>query len=120
MKEYKKPEMTEVEFKANESIAACEVTESSDYKQQTVNCYIDGSETVFTSGNCTKDTSSGYLVDYDDQTYFVWYNGSSNAKPSAQQTKLLDTLVKKTGNRSGAGWHAGIATKTLISTLNNS
>ncbi len=121
MKEYKKPEMTSVEFKANESVAACEVTTTSDYEEQTVSCYIDGSETVFTSGNCGKDAAtSGYLVDYGGTTYFVWYNGQRSGRPTAKQTELLNTLVKKTGNTTGSGWHAGVATATLISALNNS
>ncbi|MCR4842912.1 MAG: hypothetical protein K5840_06600 [Eubacterium sp.] len=118
MKEYKKPEMTSVEFKANESVAACSMTEESveSYEKQTVNCYIDGSDTVFGDDNCGSDAvSKGYLVDYKGTTYFVWYNGQQGSRPSDSQTQLLNYLVRQTGNKTGMGWHAGTVTKTITS-----
>ncbi len=118
MKEYQKPEMKSVEFKANESVAACEMSSNVTYDEQTVNCMFDGSDTIF-GDNCKGNaTTKGYLVDYNDKTYFVWYNGKIGARPT--DTSLLDTLVGMTGNKSGAGWHAGVATSTIISALNNS
>ena len=99
------------------------------YPAQTVYCIIDGSETIFTSGTsgCTTTISADYtyFTTYNNENYFVWYDGSvSSTPPTTEQQTLIDAILSScglsTGGTSNSGWHAGTYSFTVTDYYTNS
>ena len=101
------------------------------YSAQTVNCVINGEESIFTSSTsgCESEVSlSGgtnyYFTTYNNVDYFVWYDGNVASQPTTDQQTLIDAILSScglsTGGASNAGWHAGTYTFTVEDYFTNS
>lgn len=119
-KEYRKPNIIITKFQLNHTIASCAYTSETTYKEQTINCVINGAETIFYDNGCKNTASNGKLVTYDDTLYYVWYNGKVATKPDADQQTLIDAILSLAGVKGQPGWHAGPATAEIISIHNMS
>lgn len=123
MKKYQKP-LIEIEtFMPNVAVAtSCHSTiegTTTTYPAQTVNCVIEGQETIFQSGTSgcksvvSLSTTGSYdFITYNNQLYFCW-KGSPTSNPDSEKTDLLDKIMQQGGYESGRGWHAGPATTVL-------
>lgn len=116
---YSKPQFNVTEFVPTEAISVCTDEISKSYANQTINCIINGSETIFYD-DCTNSAKNGQLVTYDGTTYYVWYNGTVSGKPTTEQQTKLDAILTLAGVNGEPGWHAGPATSTIITTHNHS
>lgn len=116
---YEKPQLSITEFVPDMAISVCYDEVSTEYKDQTIECIINGSETIFDS-DCQKSVSNGQLVTYDGTTYYVWYNGTVSGRPTTEQQTKLDAILTLAGVKGQSGWHAGPATSTIITTHNHS
>lgn len=115
MKEYVRPDVFVTEFRLNSAVAATE------YKEQDITCAILSGEShgVFYSdcqSNIDGNGSKAYLKTIEfpvnsgiTNTYLVWYDGHVGGRPNADG----EALIKALGIQ-GSGWHAGIATPTII------
>lgn len=127
MKKYVRPDVFVTEFQANEAVALCETTTQTNWPSQTITCVVDGDTQIFYDG-CTESASNGILVYMDDPTYvtegwyYVWYNGNVGTQPSATEQKMIDEVLSAPSvNKKGTpGWHAGLASNTIISIHNHS
>ncbi len=113
-KVYSKPDFDVVEFAVSEAIATCETETSTVYPEQTIQCIVAETDTVFYSG-CSSSASQGKLVNYNNTLYYVWYNGHVSKQPTSDQQALLSAL-----GITSPGWHAGPATSEVISIVNAS
>ena len=121
MRAYTKPIMRLERFTAKNAVATgCYEEEHVTIPQQTVNCIINGSETTFTQGTCGS-VGLGATGIYDGQYIYVWYNGSIQGRPSAEQTAILSAMGAAVGwNISGqSGYHAGYISEETYKEMNS-
>lgn len=127
---YVEPNVFVEEFEVSESVAACEP--STEIKPVDVACLIESGEAdgVFYSGGCSYVASSSNLITLNGHQYLYWY-GSAGANPQAGGTmedgtyygqKLMTELTKAGVSQKGSGGvlHAGLASPTITSILNQS
>lgn len=125
MKKYMKPDMLVTEFTPNEAISLCETTTSNEWNNQTIDCVINGNETIFYDG-CDTKAADGMLKwvdansEYDVTAgYYYCWSASTTGKPDDDEQAKIDYLMGLFG-KSGPGWHVGPATPDVIKVHNMS
>lgn len=115
MKTYVKPDIEVTAFMLNEAIAACTPTSETKYDEQNISCAIVSGEAhgIFYDG-CSS-YANGYLKTVSGVTYYVWQDGSVGGRPDSAGEDLIKLL-----GIPGPGYHAGVASPTIISIVNAS
>ena len=122
MRRYSRPVMQVEKFSAKNAVATgCSEQSYVNIPEQTVNCIIEGSETTFVSGSCSK-VGAGVTGTYNNQYIYVWYNGSISGQPSADQTATLSAMEQAVGWSSAvgkSGYHAGYISSEIYKKMNS-
>ena len=106
---YRKPLMDVERFHAANAVAACTreaIGSVTTYPKQTVDCLINGSETVFSDAKGC-GTNNVALVEYGGKLYIVWKGDLKQGTSSTTTQNLMKNVLQTASNAGSISGYTG-------------